>query len=154
MLSLHASLGSHRVPHFTVNGLSQRLVSVLHRVGNGHSITPTIPAITREQSTCLAQLWGWGRTAVGEALHISMKGLTFCAWVEVVGIVGVVGFSVFWVVGLSVFVGSGFEVSDVFPVTVFWVFEPKRKNKNILLSKQNSPLLIVQPLWRAIYPLY
>lgn len=56
---------------------------------------------------------------MGEALHISMKGLTFCAWVEVVGIVGVVGFSVFWVVGLSVFVGSGFEVSDVFPVTVF-----------------------------------
>lgn len=52
---------------------------------------------------------------MGEALHISIKGLTFGACV----VVEVVGFSVFCVVGFSVFAGSGFEVSDVFPVTVF-----------------------------------
>lgn len=51
---------------------------------------------------------------MGEVLYIFMKGLIFCVWVEVVGIVGLVGFFVFWVVGLFVFVGFGFEVSDVF----------------------------------------
>lgn len=56
---------------------------------------------------------------MGEVLYIFMKGLIFCVWVEVVGIVGVVGFFVFWVVGLFVFVGFGFEVSDVFLVIVF-----------------------------------
>ena len=119
--NLQASLGSWRPPHFTVLGLSQRFVSVFHSVGKGHSNTPTIPFITMEHSTLLAQLPGWGSTALGVPLHMARYGSTF--GFSVVGL-AVAGFSVFAVV-----TGSLGDIGAAFSVTIDWdcFFEPNQK---------------------------
>lgn len=118
---LQASLGSWRPPHFTVVGLSQRFVSGFHSVGKGHSNTPTIPFITMEHSTLLAQLPGWGSTALGVLLHMARYGSTF--GFTVVGL-AVDGFSVFAVV-----TGSLGDIGAAFSVTIVWdcFFEPNQK---------------------------